>query len=80
MFCPYFTITDGESKKTSGGYNVPWQSIVNNVNIIHRTKPINPYRDFMAGGTTLGWKGKNYWVSDSRLIGKILRKIYGQKN
>jgi len=36
----------------------------------------NPYRDMMIGGTTLGFRGRNYWISDSCLIGKILRLLF----
>lgn len=82
MFLPIFIITDGESKKTPYEYNVPWQSIVNNANVGYRIKPVNPYRDFMHGGTTLGYKGKNYYVADDKKyfglpIGLLLKKIYG---
>ena len=40
------------------------------------TRPItNPYRELSYGGTTIGFKGINYWISDTTFIGKILRRI-----
>jgi len=37
--------------------------------------PANPYRDLQYGGTVLGLKGRNYWVSDHCLAGKLLRLL-----
>lgn len=33
----------------------------------------NPYRDLQYGGTTVGYKGFNYWFSDNSLVGKIFK-------
>lgn len=78
MFYPYFIITDGESGSPSGGvYKIPHQWFTGNTNPKYREKPINPYRDFRAGGTSFGFRGKNYWISDKTFLGKVLRKVYG---
>lgn len=39
----------------------------------------NPYRDISYGGTTLGFKGKNYWIADDCLVGKLLKYIFRNK-
>lgn len=73
MFLPYYEITDGES----GLYKIPWQSIVNNANSAY--KRFNPYRDLQGLGTTLGFRGKNYWIADRTLLGKLLKRLYDHR-
>lgn len=75
ILLPKFIITDGESQCTDI-LRVPWQSIVNNVNLEFRTKSVNPYRDFQHGGTTILWRGKNVWISDEKMLGKLLAFIF----
>lgn len=38
----------------------------------------NPHRDLMHGGTLFERKGKQYWVSDDCLLGKVCKYIYGR--
>lgn len=35
----------------------------------------NPYRNLQYGGTTFGFRGKNYWFADDTLIGWLLRLL-----
>lgn len=79
MLCPRFILTDGESKRLEDGtYQVSWQSIVKNANPEYRIKPINPYRDFQAGGTTIYWGGKNRWISDKTILGRLCKWYFSE--
>lgn len=63
------------SKRVGKGGDIPnvaieWVEQIGHTNF-------NPFRDIFAGGTLLGFNGKNYFIRDKTfLIGWIFRKIF----
>lgn len=84
MFLPYYSI--GDTVGRSDRYLREFWGIhisdglgtyaVGDGELLRR---FNPYRDLSYGGTTLGFRGKNYWFPDGTWIGKILKALFYEK-
>ncbi len=84
MFLPYYSIGDaiGHSGKHLGK---AWfgayiddgtQLYAFGDNQVINMHTFNPHRELQYGGTTLGFRGKNYWFSDKTFLGRILKFLF----
>ena len=86
MLYPYFKISTENGK--SGGtirinkfprFHVGRKHIVSVEWVLQCRPRFNPYVDLAYGGTTLGYRGKNYWIPKDTMIGRIIYLIFKSK-
>jgi hypothetical protein len=75
MFIPYYKIVDEIGKSSSAEVPVNWFTRNANPKAAHITR-FNPYRHIFFGGTLLGFRGKNYFISDDTFLGKLIKPLF----
>lgn len=90
MFVPYYKFTETLGKsginstswfkgsiQKSGSHQVCIFGFTRNGNMDHpNLNRFNPYRHLQVDGTTLGYKGANYYFSDKSILGRLLKIIF----